>query len=212
MMDHPGLDILNRYADGDLSPTERSAIDAHAAACGDCRSTLDGLARLAAAARAARADVEPARDLWPDIRSRLSPRGRRSAWWFAGANRPALAAAALLLVVGSSLVTALLVRRPPPGRPTPASPAGVAFAAADARYVSAAAELSAALETQRPTLSPATVAVVERNLAIVDSAIAEARTALLADPNNRALVEMLAASHRQKIDLLQRTIHLLPRT
>ena len=41
-----------------------------------------------------------------------------------------------------------------------------------------------------------------------DSAIAEARAALLADPNNGMLVDLLSASYQRKLDLLRRTSEL----
>jgi hypothetical protein len=46
--------------------------------------------------------------------------------------------------------------------------------------------------------------VVERNLAIVDSAIQEAKRALQADPGNGALEQMLRARYEQRLDLLRR--------
>ena len=60
--------------------------------------------RIDAALASLPRDLPPARDLWPDIESRLEPRGRRGAWAWQ-------AAAAIVLVAVSSLVTATLVRR-----------------------------------------------------------------------------------------------------
>ena len=40
---------------------------------------------------------------------------------------------------------------------------------------------------------------------MIDAAIIEARRALAQDPSNKALMEMLAASYSQKVDLLKRT-------
>jgi hypothetical protein len=57
-------------------------------------------------------------------------------------------------------------------------------------------------------LSPATVRVVERSLATIDTAIAEARAALASDPANRSLVEILSANYERKVELLQRATEL----
>jgi hypothetical protein len=84
---------------------------------------------------------------------------------------------------------------------------GTPTAAADfgtARYDVAIAELESALQSQRGRLDPNTVQVVERNLATIDKAIAEARSALAADPANRYLNAHLASSMRRKVDLLRR--------
>lgn len=142
-----------------------------------------------------------------------SPRAMPSTRW--------LAAAAVLLMAVSSGVTALFMRRgaesPSPlvaagdRAPVPrVAPDGVApalpaaFAATEAAYLDDVAELQATFVAQRSTLAPATIAVVERSLAAIDGAIAEARTALLADPANQALAEMLSTTYRHKVELLRR--------
>src|SRR3989442_8827459 len=66
---------LSEYIDGELDGTERAAIEAHLATCGRCYATLGELRQVVARAKSL-ADSEPATDLWPDIRARLTP-GRR---------------------------------------------------------------------------------------------------------------------------------------
>ena len=80
--------------------------------------------------------------------------------------------------------------------------------AADREYVLAAEDLERVLAEGRDKLSPATVAVLERNLALIDAAIAEARAALEADPANADLRALLWGAHRQKLDLLDRATRL----
>ena len=82
------------------------------------------------------------------------------------------------------------------------------FRATEGEYARTIDELRTAFEAQRSQLSPGTVNTVLRSLAVVDSAIAEARSALLADPNNRTLVDLLSASYQRKLDLLRRTSEL----
>jgi hypothetical protein len=86
------------------------------------------------------------------------------------------------------------------------------FAVAEGKYVITIEELKSAFHAQRSSLNPETVRTVEHSLAVIDSAIAEARDALLADPGNRTLVDLLSASYQRKLDLLRRTSELTPRT
>lgn len=121
-----------------------------------------------------------------------------------------LAAAAVVLMALSSGITALVMRDRGAGAADTARPGGgvaalpASFAATERAFLADVAALDALLDTQRPSLAPATIAVVERSLATIDAAIAEARAALLADPANVQLVELLAASYRQKVELMRR--------
>jgi hypothetical protein len=131
------------------------------------------------------------------------------------------AAAAVVLMIGSSLATLLVVGRgaqggapdrldpvaavPPSERATTAL---VAFAPAEQGYQAAIDDLAAVLETRRGELAPETVATLERNLAIIDQAIAESRAALVKDPNSRELTQMLSAVYDTKVRMLQQAVEL----
>ena len=78
--------------------------------------------------------------------------------------------------------------------------------------MNASAELMRALDAERAHLAPATVATLERNLAVIDAAIAESRAALAGDPGNRDLAALLWASYRQKVALLQQATRLVERS
>jgi hypothetical protein len=65
------------------------------------------------------------------------------------------------------------------------------------------ADLERVLEQGRGTLDTTTVRVIERNLALIDRAITDARRALAADPGNTYLNAHLARTMRRKIDLLR---------
>ena len=84
-----------------------------------------------------------------------------------------------------------------PGLVTPAS-------FADAQYDAAVNDLERVLREQRDRLDPRTVIVLERNLRVIDDAIAEARQALSADPANALLNAHLAGARQRKLDLLRR--------
>jgi hypothetical protein len=156
--------------------------------------------------------IEPPRDLWPQIADRISrgkvvaaefgPAPARRAWL-----RPtAFAAAAATLVVLTSAVTTLYLRNQIPQSATLRTPPGlvVDFAGIESEYVNATDEILRAVQAGEVQLSPGTVAVLEKNLQVIDDAIRESREALARDPANSALRDMVLASYRQKLDLLRR--------
>jgi hypothetical protein len=130
-----------------------------------------------------------------------------------------LAVAAVVLMAISSLTTTFVLRNrtiqlgnvpKPDSDATLVLPAS--FAQAEAEYQRTIDELKLAVDTQRGQLNPETIRTVDRSLAVVDSAIAEARGALLADPNNRMLIDLLSSSYERKLELLRRASELGSRT
>jgi hypothetical protein len=75
---------------------------------------------------------------------------------------------------------------------------------ADAQYDAAVSDLEKALENGRGRLDASTIAIVEHNLQIIDSAIDQARQALVEDPANSYLSSHLVEARRRKLDLLRR--------
>jgi hypothetical protein len=211
---------LNDYVDGTLAPAAVHEVEAHLERCAACRDELAALRALLDEAAALSRSIDPPRDLWPDIDARIedaeaaSPAPRLEA---AGRSlrsmRYPLAAAAVVLVVASSAVTALLLsgRGSPQIASLPPAVAGDAWDGspvarwhvAEGEYLRAAAELLEALEAARGRLPPAAVQTIESNLRILDAAIRESRAALALDPVNGQLLEMLSATYRKKLELLQ---------
>src|SRR5205085_115438 len=87
--------------------------------------------------------------------------------------------------------------------------------AGDRRLVTNAADSARAYEQEvqalldemalrRAMLRPDVAARMDHDVRVIDSAIAELQDALRKDPNNPALRQLLAASYRQKRDLLKR--------
>jgi len=153
-------------------------------------------------------------DLWPSIRSRIEeskvvrlgqpaePNAivRRHRPWLA-IGSTALAAALLI-----AALTQLQGWRP---RATSGSTstADVAFAsAADSTrfYEDESRRLLNDLEMQRAMMGPAATASLDGDLAIIDRSISEQKDALTRDPHNVALQRLLAASYREKVELLKR--------
>jgi hypothetical protein len=177
--------------------------------------------------------IEPPADAWSKIRAEIESgdksdrddeielqpkRSARIAFW----QQPMfLAAAALLLIAGSSAVTAIAISRrgsptarvaqttSAPAATTAASGSGPSslaqFTLVESDYLRAVNDLTATLESEQESLSPETIAKLRESIKVIDAAILEARNALAADPANRTLIQMLANSYEQKVDLLKRT-------
>jgi len=185
---------LNEYVDGMLAARARATVEAHLAGCAGCRTAVAELRALVAGAAALPKTVEPSRDLWATIEARIVQRATwnvQRVWW-----RGALAAAAVLVI-------ALGLYRLLPPSTAPYRPAGQGWAAVQADFDRATNELSLILAAQRGRLRPETVALVARNLGIIDAAIAESRAALARDPANAELQHLWAAAARQKVELLR---------
>lgn len=207
-------DRLSDYLDGDLDAEERTGLEAHLMGCENCRETLAGLRRIMARARALE-DRTPERDLWNGIAARI---GTRAAIRPAGLPRrftfslPQLLAAGIALAVlsGGSVWLAQPGAREQVATTTPPAAVPVVNAAAgDRSYDLAVADLEGILTEGRGRLDSTTVRVLERNLATIDSAIAEARRAVAADSANLYLNSHLAATMRRKLELLRQAATLV---
>jgi anti-sigma factor RsiW len=86
-----------------------------------------------------------------------------------------------------------------------ASPDAAQYAAYEAHYDQAIAELERTVQEHRTELDTSTVRVVEQNLVIIDHAIEQARRALERDPASPYLHQHLALEMKLKLDLLRRT-------
>jgi hypothetical protein len=148
--------------------------------------------------------LPPARDLWPDIESRLEPRRRRGAWAWQ-------AAAAIALVAVSSLVTASLVRRadaPVARTSTQASQAAVmptTFGPSyslNAEYDMARRQLATDLEQRLAGMPPSARQKLEANLAEMHRAAAEINVALARQPGHPLLEELLLNTYQDELGVL----------
>ncbi len=219
------IERLSDYLDGDLSPADRTACEAHLAACALCRAGLDEL-RVVIAAAKADPDVMPSTDLWPGVINRIdAAQGGARLWGRASARPkrisftlPQLALAASLLIAVSAAVAYVATgrsaaihqptaaERPIQAMAEPVIPPSADVARAnfaDAQFDRAVSDLERILVEQRDELDPRTVMVIERNLAVIDEAIRQARAALDADPANPFLNSHLAEARRHKLDLLR---------
>lgn len=207
---------LDDYLDDLLSGAAREEVEAHLRNCPECEAEVrrhrELLARLASLPRA----ISPGVDLRPEIHARILSEERSAASAERSralhALRYPLAAAAVLLVVLSSSLTLwtsdFLRRVDGPAAPPPAESASRAalaeFRDQEMDYARATDDLQRALREQRDRLDPATVALVERNLRVIDRAIAESRAALQADPDSRTLQQLVLSTYERKLDVLRR--------
>jgi hypothetical protein len=213
-------DRLSEYLDGELGTEAAAAVDAHLRECPDCASVLNDLKRVVAQARTLQPRL-PDTELWEGIRDRRP--AQRARFTF---TLPQLAAAAAVLMALSALSGGLAWQIsehagrsvvPALASAAPAAPAPVAVeneaphdrvtvpvGLSDVQYDAAVVDLEKALKSGRGKLDASTIAIVERNLQIIDQAIAQAREALTADPANGYLSSHLVEARRRKLDLLRR--------
>lgn len=215
-MTHPTESQLNELLDDSLAPDEKERVASHVAACLPCTSALRQIESLLERTRALPREISPPGDAWDAVRATVRATGtrtsapvRRTTWW-------RFAAAAAVLVVAAMAGVRWLApdsRELPVSSHADAPPASLAaFGPVEARYVLAASALEETLAERRAALDPETVEIVERSLATIDTAIAEARAALASDPGNADLTRLLASSYEQKVTLLRRASELAPRT
>lgn len=215
MSDHLSWETQNDLVDGVLPRDERQAAEAHLARCVACASAVSALRATIDSTRALPESVDPPDELWSGVRTtieagKVAPLGAATqaprGWWV---TVPRMAVAASLLVVAASSVTAYVMQARPSGvvaSPVPALP--VSWQVTEQGYQASVLDLREQLALLHDKLSPATITAVEQSLATIDVAIAEAREALLRDPANAALPELLASNYRQKIELLRRATQL----
>lgn len=209
---------LSDYVDGELTAIESAAVEAHVARCAECRTVVEHLRGLVAAAGALPGTL-PAADLWPGIQSRLAaeadvvrvePVEHTQRRWRVTFTVPQLAAAAVLLMLLSGGIVFLVRPASAPAESriadaVPPLPDGIVPARlADASFDNAVADLERILTAGRDRLDPETVRVLEQNLTVIDAAIEQSRQALEADPANAFLNSHLVSARQRKIALLRR--------
>jgi len=139
----------------------------------------------------------------------------------------AAAAAIVVLIIGGALATQMMKRgaAPPtattPGPTPPPDASGNANAAdlvesveadlktAEEHYERAIANLEKIASADERTLDPVVAGTLKKNLEIIDSAIAESRSALRSEPQSAPARVSLFEALRRKMSLLQDTIALM---
>lgn len=229
---------LQEQIDGTLDPVIARDLERHLETCAECRGCAADLAAIADAA-AAMSPIDVPEHVWLQLAGRwraenpaaasapASPAARRAytAWH-------ALAAAAVLAVaVGGGWIawratgsldpaasgpTQVLLAKPgtAPGGGNAPDAALVETAqkdieAAEQLYTRAIAGLEEAAANRKTVLEPQVVAMLDKNLAIIDEAIVESRAAVQTEPQSVIARESLFEALRKKVRLLQDTISLV---
>jgi anti-sigma factor RsiW len=224
---------LSDYLSGDLPEAEKLAVEAHLSECDDCNTALRDLARIVDEADEL-GEIEPPRDLWPDIAAAIhsqSPLGEEDPQVIPlpGSRRRVSAAlperievsrrgliAASVVLVALSATTTWWAGLP--SEPVAENPAGMAASGAVSPAAGGAppegmagelAILEDVMASATSVLDPNTVRVLERNLGVIEQAIADSREALLQDPGNAFLVQHLERMYRRKLVYLQDAVRLV---
>jgi hypothetical protein len=217
------LNAINELVDGTLGPLRRAELDLHLETCDDCRALVRDLQAIVDAAGSL-PPLRPPDRVWSAIAGRLQNEGLVAGERSRGFNRTWLAlAAALIIAVGASLFV-LYPRRHDVVAPVPPSladahaPAGSNAAAddpvqkVDSELALIAQHLDNVLEEAKKTggaMDPQTTAVMQKNMPVINQAIAETRAALKTDPDNTQARQGLYEMLKRKIQFLQDTIALM---
>jgi len=209
---HP-TQLLSEYLDDELTAAERVRIEHHLSICAECRGTLDELRRVLARAQALE-DRPIGTELWPGIAALIGATPLKAQRRFTF-SMPQLIAAGFALVLASAGSTGWFTYRA--FRTAAQSPVALASErtpaptqrvlparAADAEYDAAVADLQRVLKNQGGRLDSTTQRILERNLTLIDRAIAEAERALASDPSSAYLSGHLTETRLRKLDLLRR--------
>lgn len=231
------IDRLSERLDGTLPDEQRLAVEEHLAACADCRRVADDLAEVKRRARAM-GGIAPPRDLWPEIRDRLdadpdvvdltlrleppvggslpAPTRRGGTGWRTAATVALMAATG---VGGWGLRAAFHDDAAGADREAAAVEApgetgipGAAFVADGVDAAVLAGEVSrleGLLNDDPAGLDPETIQVLRKNLAIIQTAVAESRAALARDPDNAYVRRHLEGAVARQRDFLRQATSIL---
>jgi hypothetical protein len=227
---------IHALVDGTIGAIRRAELERHLAECTDCRAFLADMQAIRDAA-ASLDPIAPPDGVWLQIAGRLRQEGRVAAPPPRHSSPPRAhiallaIAASLLLVVAAAIAILLPQYRANKGAPAVAAtttvPAGNADAAvavesveaefrlAEQHYQNAIAKLEQAArldrdaEPDRQVLDAQTAAMLQKNLQVIDQAIAESRSALRTEPLSAPARDSLFEALRRKVALLQDTIALM---
>ncbi len=229
---------IHELIDGTIGNIRRAELERHLADCTDCRAWLADMEAIRDTAGSLD-PLEPPDGVWLQIAGRLRQEGRVAlppARQPARVRHVALLAiaASLLLAVGAAIVMLLPQYRtnnagpraaavgtpaPQPGNPggdVAVESVEAEFRLAEQHYQNAIAKLEQAVKLDQAasgqngnTLDAQTAAMLQKNLQVIDQAIAESRSGLRSDPLSAAALASLFDALRSKVALLQDTIALM---
>ncbi len=203
-MRHPSEETLNDYVDELLLEGQKPDVRRHLDECQECKRTVAELRELIA--RASRlGEIEPPRDLLPGIRTRTNRPSSGWMRWVAAAAVIGFVALLALLQIGGDGVASVETAE---GSELSIETLLADFRDAEAEYVRATDLLARRLEERRAELEPEVLAVLDRNLAQIDAAIAAVRRVLDPDRVDVQSRQMLTALYDKKLRILWRASRL----
>jgi hypothetical protein len=212
---------LSEFVDDTLTDGERATIAAHVATCADCRGRAEDLRRLRAAARTLGTMMPPS-DVWrriaagieadtQGVRPRVDTAPRDGTIWIR-------IAAAIVILAASAYLIVRLSRPETPAQIAQASNATAAGSVellsdelkrTEANYDTAIAQMEAIVTSGDAAIDPTVSSVLQKNLPVMDRAIAESRAALKEAPDSAAARESLFDALGRKAGVLQDTVALM---
>ena len=203
-LDHP-----DDAVDSALSPD----LLAHIEDCPDCRRFRERLAAILDPGSALPREIQPTRDLWPAIASRLDRVDEptiRSLPNFL----PLAAAAAIAAVVISSLFFmprqegSTVATVPIQTQEYAAIPVRSALpvATVEIGFAQTRAALMKMVEARKSSMAPERVADLERALATMDAAVRDIHAALELEPHNSSLLFQLRHTRQRELQVLKKAI------
>ena len=215
---------IQELIDGTIGPIRKAELELHLDQCDACRAFADDMRRIHETA-ASLDELEPPDRVWLQIAGRLRQEGRVvSPAFVPRARRSAMVlalAAALILAVAASIVMLTRVNRTPQqdvataggdgNGPAvdPVESVAAEFRLAEQHLQNAIRKLEAAAKTDDQIIDAQTAAELQKNLQVIDRAIAESRAALQQEPQSTRARDSLFELLRQKVVLLQDTIALM---
>ena len=224
--------------DGTIGAIRRAELERHLADCAECRSFLADMEAIRKTADSLD-PLEPPDGVWLQIAGRLRQEGRVQAPPApvpSRAPRYAIVAIAASLVLAVGVAIGLLVtqygsaNKPVPVTATASAPATqgnpaesidvgsveAEFRLAEQHYQNAISKLEQAARLDQAAsgrgnnaLDPQTAAMLQKNLQVIDQAIAESRAALRSEPLSASARDSLFDALKRKVALLQDTIALM---
>ena len=221
-------EAIQELADGTLGPVRRAELQTHLEQCDECRALAADLKKIREAAASLEQPAPPDK-VWLQIAGRLRQEGRVIEKVSPMRQRRGLLAlaAALVLMIGGSLWFLYPLRQdstssvssgatdPGTGGGGNAAPSDTVQSIADdlmvaeKHYQAAIGKLEQAAKANDGAIDAQTAAVLQKNLQVIDQAIAESRTALRQEPQSQPARDSLFEALRRKVTLLQDTIALM---
>jgi hypothetical protein len=214
---HPNELTLSEYVDRTLGRDEHAQVARHLETCAACRTLVDDLREITRAAAALDPLAPPGR-VWTRIEKEIR-RDRASGMAPVRGRVHGLAASWTWLAAAAVLVLAVFigVRFAPSTPSDPASAADTAAAEAveaelklaEEHYHKAISGLELIASAENSAFDADTAATLQKNLAVINQAIDESRSAVRAEPASQQAQHSLIENFKTKLALLQDTVALI---